>query len=290
MLAKSKIRKFVFPKAVLLLTIVVLIMGMGAKKEKLFKPPPQTLRLHDSLYVDIMPIKTKDYRAFLGALKSYYSKAFHDSVQHLPLWGLPRHRLDSLKRHFRGDSVMFQEMLPRTWMTYDNYQKRYEVDYHLTNPRYIEYPVVNITPEHAKMFCQWRTDMIKLYYAVESLSERARSKYPLNFEYRMITTKEWELILYDNFNDVGFIPKGDRETENMNIPKPYQRKGKRKFYYDVDNAGELLAGNDVSIDFQWTSSLKLGSISYIEFKEPSSYITFRCVCEILPVKKVKKKK
>jgi hypothetical protein len=275
---------------------VVLILGLsflflGAKKPKLFQPPPGTLRLHDSLYVDVMPVKTKDYRAFLGALKNYYCQAFHDSVQNMPLWGVSQSHLDSMKWHFDGDSILFTKMLPRTLMTYDNYRQKYEVDYHLTNPRYLEYPVVNINRKHVKMFCQWRTDMIKLYYAVTCQSEKQRNKYPLNFKFRMITREEWELILGDHFADVGFITKEDRkESENMNVPKPYIKSKRRKFYYDVDNAAELLDNDVVSIDFTWTKSVGMGDISYIQFNKPSSFISFRCICEIIPLPEDKRKK
>ncbi len=262
---------------------------LGAKNEKRLKEPPGTLRLHDSLYVDQYPVSTRDYRSFLGALKTYYCEEFHDSVQKLPLWGNTRAKIDSIKMYYDGDSLLFEKMLPRMWMTYDNYRKKYEVDYHLTNPRFIDHPVVNIREEHIKMFCKWRTDMIKIYYSVISKNEKVRNKYPLNFKFRIIKKDEWEQILSDNFLDVGKADK-KRSLENMNIPKPYKRKRGRKFYYDVDNAAELLDDNVVAVDFQWTQSVKMGNISYMNFNEPAAYISFRCVCEVLPLPPEPKKK
>jgi len=271
---------------ILIFFILALSFLVSCKSsEDLFeKAPPGTVYSGDSIYMDAMPVRTKEYVDFLNSIKGFYSKAFVDSIKKLPNYGLTRTHVDSIMNHFKGDSNMYKKMLPRVWMTYSSYDKRYEPDYRLSNPQFFNYPIVNITPEQAKKYCEWRTTMVLLYYATISNTEKERQNYPLNLQYRIVERKAWEKTLSIYFRDLG-VNKHAGKYENANKPKAYEINRKKYFYYDATNAAELLDKDIVSLDFEWTKSVGLGNISYVRFKQPEDWITFRCMCEILPPKK-----
>lgn len=262
----------------------VFLISCKSSEDLFESPPPGTVYSGDSIYMDAMPVRTKDYLDFLNSIRNYYSKAFVDSVKKLPNYGLRKTQVDSMMAYFKGDSNLYKQMLPRVWMTYSSYDKRYEPDYRLSNPRYLNYPVVNITPEQARKYCEWRTNMVLLYYATISKTEIERQKYPMNMKYRIPERKVWEKTLSIYFRELG-VNKHDGKYENKNLPKPYEPNRKKYFYYEATNAAELLDKDVVSLDFEWTKSVGLGNISYVKYKKPEDWITFRCMCEILPPKK-----
>jgi hypothetical protein len=66
----------------------------------------------------------------------------------------------------------------------------------------------------------------------------------------------------------------------QNMAKPYPKS--KTFQYQSDNVGEMLDGFQAVVGFAWDDNLHLGSIKYLEWEEPSDWISFRCVCEVLP--------
>lgn len=244
--------------------------------------PPGTIPLTDSLFIDQYPVKIFDYLEFLSSMRNFYNEALHDSIQKLPKYGLTEADVVGLKSYFKGDSLGYLQMITRTWMTYSNYERKYDIDYHLKSPKYYSYPVVNINYNQMQYYCQWRTDMVILHYATICKNERQRLKYPMYFKYRMINRKEWQLAISKYFNEIKQSETAKKQGDKPNnLVRPYEKEKKRIFYYDVDNAAETLENGVVTFNFKWNSSVRIGNISYFQLEEPSDWITFRCVCQVL---------
>ncbi len=274
----------------------MLILGLLAANQtssKLFKDyPPGTVYLSDSLYIDATPVKTMDYLEFLRSVRVFYNDAAHDSISKMPLFGLSKEDVAGLFATFKGDSLEYQKMLTRTWMTYSNHEKRYDVDYRLKISKYLDYPITNITFEQIKHYCRWRTDMVKLYYATNCKTEKDRLKYPLNFKYRIPKRKEWEFALSKYFHDIT-VPTETKETTHDGIDNtaaPYFKEKKKTFYYSTLNSAEILDNEIVAFDFKWVKSVGLGDVSYFKFTEPKDFISFRCVCEVVALDPVEETK
>lgn len=116
-----------------------------------------------------------------------------------------------LKEMKQKDSIGYVCYLPDTnqWQKVMGDAEDYILYYH-RHPAYLDYPVVNISHESAKAYCNWLTNKL--------------NKYGSNtVEVRLPTEKEWEMAAQGNHD--GFYPwDGDL---------PWQSEGK--------NAGKMLA-------------------------------------------------
>ncbi len=266
------------------------LLAASLAKKRLFKsPPPGTIMITDSMYIDKMPIRTVDYLEFLSAIRSGYSPKMHDSIQELPLYGLNLHDVRELQTKMKWDSIYYTAMLTRTWITYANDIKKYDVDYHIKNPRYYNYPVVNVNYMQVTEYCKWRTDMVMINYAIKSSTEKQRRNYPMNFRYRLPTKREWDRAMGRFFEDVVKLDKMTSARSNVinNVAAPYEEK--KGFQYISDNVGEMLDGFTITMGFAWDEKYDMGNINYVKYSEPMDWVGFRCVCEILPEKGTEKK-
>ena len=265
--------------------VLVALVFLGAAATKSFKfkeAPPGTLPLFDSLFIDRQPVRVVDYLEFLSAIRNSYSPLVRDSLKKFPSWGLNTSRYQELLDKTRWDSLYYLRMLPRTWTTYANDIKKYDVDYHIKNPSYYPYPVINLSYVQVVEYCRWRTDMVKLYYAMKCATEKKRRRYPMNFIYRLPKRDEWDKAIGKYFGNIkrDTILREDTEKLIKNLAKPYSNK--KGFQYQSDNVGEMLDGFLVAVGFAWDDNLHLGSIKYMIWEEPVDWIGFRCVCEIIP--------
>ena len=277
-----------------IILIFVLLWGVllaaSLAKKRLFKsPPPGTIMLTDSLYIDKGPVRTVDYLEFLSAIRNSYSPKMHDSLKRMPRYGIDIGVVTNLQEKMKWDSIYYIAMLPRTWITYANDIKKYDVDYHIKNPKYYNYPVINLNYMQLTEYCKWRTDMVKIHYAVISSTEKQRRKYPMNFEYRLPTKKDWDKAMGKFFESVVKLEKLTSVQNNTinNIAAPYESK--KGFQYDSRNVGEMLDRFVITVGFAWDEEFAMGNINYIKYDEPSDWVGFRCVCEIIPEKGRKKK-
>jgi hypothetical protein len=266
-----------------ILGVIWLLLFAGNSSKRLFKEtPPGTVYLSDSLYIDAMPIRVVDYLEFLTHIRRSYTPRLHDSIEKLPLYNLSPdiayHLYDSLPM----DSVFYNKMLTRTWKVLSSDRKIYDVDYHLTSSKYYNYPVVNINYYQVFEYCRWRTDMVKIGYAMKSKTLKQRKKYPINFVYRQVRRPEWEKAMAVYFEDIGKLSENVNGLEKYNAPEAYQRNRKRKFYYDSENAAEYLDKELVTTGFNWRDKYGIGDVRYVYFQKPVDWIGFRCICEILP--------
>ena len=240
--------------------------------------PYGTVRLTDSLYIDKQPIRVMDYLEFLSDIRHSYTPRMHDSISKLPLYGLSEEVAYGLYDSLSMDTVFYERMLTRTWQTIANDKHIYDVDYRLRSSKYFSYPIVNINYYQIFEFCRWRTDKVRLHYAVKCKTLKQRKKYPINFEYRIIKHKEWEKAMSVYFEEVGKLKRVGVDKALSNIAKPYPKK--ENFSYESVNAAEYLENNIVTIGFNWIDEAGLGDVSYMYFEKPCDWVTFRCVCEI----------
>ena len=276
---------------VLLFSLALLFESAVPEKGLHFKePPPGTVRLTDSIYVDIQPVRVVDYLEFLSAIRNSYSPKIRDSIKDFPQWGLEMKTYQNLLDHTPWDSLYFERMLPRTLTTYANDIQKYDVDFHIKNPQYFPYPVVNLSYRQVYEYCKWRTAMVMLHYAIKCTSEKQRRKYPMNLKYRLAKVEEWDNIISKFF---GRIEKEKFETKKnehlvTNHIAPYPQK--KYFQYQSTNVGEMLEDYKVAVGFAWDGHFGIGKINYVEWEKPVDWVGFRCVCEILPEKGQPKKK
>ncbi len=263
------------------LGFIWLVIFAGSSSKRLFKePPPGTIYLSDSLYIDAQPIRVADYLEFLTHIRRSYTPKLHDSIAKLPIYNLAPevayHLYDSLPM----DTIFYNKMLTRTWEVLSSDRKIYNIDYHLTSSRYYNYPVVNVNYYQIFEFCRWRTDMVKLHYAVISKTLKQRKKYPINFVYRQVKRTEWEKAVALYFDDVVKLSDNINGIKVYNAAAAYHKERKRKFYYDSENAAEYLDGGIVTTGFNWRDKYGIGDVRYVYFQKPVDWIGFRCICEI----------
>lgn len=267
---------------VILGIIWIAIFAGNSSKVSFKEPPPGTVFLSDSLYIDAQPIRVVDYLEFLTHIRHSYTPRLHDSIAKLPLYNLlpdiAYHLYDSLPM----DSVFYNKMLTRTWKVLSSDKKIYDVDYHLTSSKYYNYPVVNVNFYQVFEYCRWRTDMVKINYAVRSKSLKQRRKYPINFIYRQVNRTEWEKAMAVYFDDVVKLSDKVNGVEKYNAPAAYIKTRKRKFYYDSENAAEYLKNEIVTTGFNWRDKYGIGDVRYVYYQKPVDWIGFRCICEVLP--------
>lgn len=266
----------------------LVLLASAPKKKTLFKEVlPGTAMLSDSFYVDKTPVTVIDYLEFLSAIKNSYSPKMHDSINTLPNWGLNNTILQDLQEEFEWDSIYYDRMLTRCWLVYGNDEKVFDVDIHIKNPRFYNYPLINVNYMQVTEYCKWRTDMVKIRYAVINDTEKKRRRYPMNFKYRLASKKEWDQVLGTFFNAVDKLNDEADEYEKMmnNLVSPYIDR--KVFRYNSRNVAEMLDRFVVTTGFAWNDKYELGNVSYVQYQEPSDWIGFRCVCEVIP-EKVKK--
>lgn len=122
--------------------------------------PPGTAKVNDSLYVDVAEISNFAWREYEQAIKSHYGPA---SAEHLA--ALP------------DTSVWIRTEAPDHFLYKEYYR----------NPAYKEHPVVGITYAQALAYCKWRSETVKMFYAL-------RYKKGFQVEYRLPSVEEWEMI------------------------------------------------------------------------------------------------
>jgi hypothetical protein len=265
-----------------------MLLASVPREKRLFKDnPPGTARITDSFYVDRTPIRVIDYLEFLSAIRNSYSPKMRDTIKTLPKWGLNKDILEELQNHFEWDSIYYDRMLTRSWTYYANDEKTYDIDFRIMNPQYYYYPLVNVDYMQVNEYCKWRTDMVKIHYAVISTTEKQRRRYPMNLKYRLAKKSEWEQLLGDFLGQVETLNNNADKYEKMmdNISSPYENN--YSFNYSSKNVAEMLEGFKITTGFVWDEKYEMGAINYIQFNEPTDWIGFRCVCEVLP-EKVKK--
>ncbi len=238
---------------------------MFSQKEIHFKNnPPGTIKLNDSLFIDVAPVDNLMYLEFVKSLKNFWSLEAHEELKELNNFGID---IKSIEKKFNSKLTEFnldeliKEELTIAALTKNN---RY-----FNHPKYSKYPVVNISINDAELYCKWRTDMVKLNWAIKSKIKDERAQYPSNIKYRLPTVLEFEEALkFFGYSKNKY--KGDKNTPI----KPYRIKYKKKYKKAIllkSNISEYTL-DSIPFDTNWRNS------DY--FEKPNDYTGFRCVCEI----------
>lgn len=259
------------------------------KKEKIKKisekpvlkpkiPPPGTVRLNDSVYIDVSPITNAEYREFFHFLLATYSKQVRDSLDNLPKWGVDLENFKKFLKSAGNDKELAWLMRIRrdqilSWLQ--------SIDEYLDSPVFRDNPVIYISYLQANEYALWRTRMVMLNWASKSKNEKQRAKYYTRIQYRLPTPEEWDEAM-------------DKFSENVILNKsifPYNiactlpiigQKRKMDFYYVPGNVSEMTSIENLAVGISWKDSDTI--IDYtkrIEYFAPRDWLGFRCVCEII---------
>ncbi|MCC6181391.1 MAG: SUMF1/EgtB/PvdO family nonheme iron enzyme [Bacteroidia bacterium] len=243
--------------------IVLVILGFSFNREKKFIPPG-TVQFNDTLYVDKTEVSNFSWREFEYWVIKKYGKGSNEHKSILP------------------DTLVWR---------YKSYYNEPYVNYYYRHVAYKDYPVVGISYEQTKAYCEWRTNRVKLYL---NIAKRFRTP---NFEYRLPTNNEWEQLAELSivvFNNSGKDKKGNYlfnflntdtiETNDYNkvdiiAPIKSYQKDVLGLYNMFGNVSEMVLEKGISKGGAWNFKLDdclAGKNQY--YTEPTSWLGFRCIC------------
>jgi len=240
--------------------------------------PPGTVRLNDSVYIDVNPLKNIDYREFVSFLNVSYSKAVRDSMDNLPMYGV---NLEEFRRYMRlaGKDT---ELLARMRIRQDQLLSwAQSIDEYLNNPTFNNNPVVYVSFNQANEYSMWRTRIVMFRWAVEAKNEKQREKYYTKVRYRLPTPEEWDeaMKLYSK----NVILNKAIFPQNVAITYPaVPQRGRLRFYYVPGNVAELTATENLAVGISWRDNDTTANYTKrVEYFGPRDWLGFRCVCEIV---------
>lgn len=251
----------------LLSSLLILLSFTSSKKEF---TPPGTVKYNDTLFMDQTEVSNFSWREYELWIKNKYGK---NSIEH-------------------------KAVLPDTlvWLEKYAYNEPYSSLYYW-HPAYRDYPVVGISYEQAVEFCKWRTEMVSMFMAKSK-------KYALiNFEYRLPTKKEWEILAYNGreefynnvFNDKhqakmnivrdqkDSLGSASVSSDNADVTAPVYSYWKNFFglYNMIGNVSEMVSEKGISKGGSWRHKLEECRVGKeITYEKPSAWLGFRCVCVV----------
>ncbi len=246
--------------------------------------PPGTVWLKDNLYIDMAPVMNVHYREYLNSMSTmlnYNLDCIQSKTDTTKKYGIDfkkfRNMSDYLK-HFNcppnPDSNRFKinEFLVAHWKSKDNYRT------YLNAPYYNYYPVVNISYETAKKFCEWRTWAVMFIRSMDKTAKE-RNKYYATVQYRLPTKEEWEYAL-DKFKSTIKYPPATLDSTNI-IYSPNEGHYKLVSDYQFSNLSELVLDKNIAKGRNWADSASFNNINYTtNYSHQEDWLTFRCVCEV----------
>ncbi len=241
--------------------------------------PPGTVWLRDSIYIDVNPVKNIDFKEFLSFIQFSYSQTVRDSLKKLPLFGVDMLGFQSYMRLHGPDKALAAKMKPSndarlSWsMTMDEY---------MNSPTYKNYPMVNVSYTQAQIFSEWRTDMVMLFYSVNSKNEKVRNKkYYKKIRYRLPTAEELEYAL-EKFNANIFTNYAVYAGERCATIEAVPQKKKSEFVYIPRNVSEMTLTDKLAFGMSWKDTDTTNFYAKtVEYWGPRDWLGFRCVCEIV---------
>jgi formylglycine-generating enzyme required for sulfatase activity len=268
----------------LILTLFAFTSPSSIFSDKIIAPPG-TVQLSENLFMDECEISNKAWKEF-----TYYLL------------------------YVKNDSALYRQMLPDTtvWKT-QLFNNSVFIDYYFRHPDYNGYPVVGVSYEQVKAFCEWRTERVN-----ELLERTAKAPFK-KVLYRLPTEKEWELAAagkleldkypfgyekteyrsrgttYNTFNCLyqHIDPDGNQVT-NV-IPVFSSESNRYGIFNMIGNVSEMVAEKGIGKGGNFNLYVDDCKVkNQQQYTSPQCWLGFRCICEIVenvpqPEKKVKKK-
>ncbi|MBL7727292.1 MAG: SUMF1/EgtB/PvdO family nonheme iron enzyme [Dinghuibacter sp.] len=249
---------------------IVFVNGLTAQKN----PPPGTLRLNDSVYIDKHPVTNADYAFFLLCLEQFWNHAVSDSLNQTDL---SRLELPKLQRKYIRDmrwrnnqQLLYNRMQPGK-AVYKFLDSGLTLKQQLLHPRVKDFPITGISLEQAVTFCKWRTDMVRIQYAANHKSEKKKAKHFSYLQYRLPLAGEWMAIQKEK----GFLGKQLMNTRLQEEWKLQERFINYAFSFTewVEPSGEIhkLAVNDQE---------KILDMTVPPSENTPMLMGFRCSCDV----------
>lgn len=233
---------------------LIIIISFSAQAQELLETPPGTIRINDSLYIDKGPVDNLMYSEFTEKVQEFWSLTLHDSLKSLELKDIDRSLLS--KNLDPEQSQRIYEEITRV----ENMEVSDEIDIYtyFNHPEYYYHPVIGISREQARLFCQWRTDMVNLRW---STALKEGKKYNPKIIYRLPTNEEYRVA-----KEV-FLKKDKLLVVNEKLPQ--------KIDLELLRARDNFILHDIS---EYTAT----GVYSEEKADPqdNTYTFFRCICEV----------
>lgn len=228
-------------------------------KSQSHSTPPGTLLLEESLYMDAIPVNNIAYLEFLR-YRDQWTDSLRDTLKDLPKYGLTIQELE----HKTG--IDFTPEKTDDELTIIIGSGKFDPH----NPKYQHYPILEISKAEAELYCQWRTDMVLLNWAITSKDAQERARYPLNILYRLPSEEDYKKAL----SKFGYFKKTFPAESSFGFSlynNNYKKKPKTVVFIK-DNLSEFTFDG-----LPYGNNWKHQNVD----NTASELTTFRCVCEIL---------
>lgn len=261
-------------KYILYFVTAILLFSFRTDKLGSFKPPG-TVKLSENLFVDETEITNISWMEYVAWQKKHFGKTSPEYIESLPDTNV-----------WEGNNSPY-------------------VTFYFRHPAYRDYPVVGISYEQAIAFCEWRTERVKEYQ-----SANKKNIVPKNFRYRLPTESEWAAVAQRGYstktqkqlNSKKFADAGLHNTrrvlgnesgtsgllnQNADITAPIYSYWPNDLgvYNSIGNVSEMTSEKGLAKGGSWMDEEKNISIgSRYNYTEPTCYIGFRCVCEVIEQK------
>ncbi|MDT0649144.1 SUMF1/EgtB/PvdO family nonheme iron enzyme [Autumnicola edwardsiae] len=241
-------------------TTILIFFAFAIQAQKLFETPPGTVRVNDSLYIDKGPVDNIMYLEFTDKVKDLWNLTLHDSLKSLELENINKSLSSHSLNPEQSKEIYNKIILAKNQKISDSIN----ILYYFNHPEYQYHPVVGISKDRARLFCQWRTDMVNLKWSKEIKDDKRKYK---KIKYRLPTYEEFELAkkTMEENNNLLLV--------NQNSP------------IDLDLKKLLNEDNFILLSIpEFTTSnrnFKEDSPKLKNTDKPNDdYIFFRCICEI----------
>ena len=227
--------------------------------------PPFTIKLNDSIFIDVAPVDNFMYLEFLTNLKFFWTERIHDSIKKIPDYGLTKDIAYKLFENIPNNNLLWlNQKIPNNLMV----DKTINSNVYLEHPKYSFHPLVNISKEQATLYCKWRTDAVKLFWAINTENIEERNKYPYKFVYRLPTKNEL-LTATQKFGYSNISIKKD-EIPLFPYRTKYRSKYKKALFYKEGMSEFVL--DSLPFGSNWRKKNSINKLN--------DYTGFRCVCEV----------
>ncbi len=255
-------------KKIILPLIAISIIALSFSKK--IKPfvPPGTVQVNDTLFADNCEITNFAWQEYEFSVKSKYGVLSKEYIASLP------------------DTTCWREKLA--------YNEPY-VKYYYRHIAYREYPVVGISYEQATAYCKWRTERVKTFLTIKKDFKNQ------NFEYRLPSKVEWEILAESSSNFLSNNGKNEKGKYNLNCIHIIDSAGIQKYdfvqnadvtapvtaYYKnfiglynmLGNVAEMVSEKGISKGGGWRNRIEECRVGKeIEYSKPTAWLGFRCVC------------